>query len=168
MCYRYMHRPGCPVTPDVAVAGSRKAWQRNDVLQAPALPCLHDGKRWIDTLMFRLTGSACRFPYFDKLWLMLGQLEERQGRTEAARQVLSSFSCWHCCLLDHCALSVARLYPGRWPRQCLQGSCVVAPCVQRQCGRYHATHLMWFCSVLGLPECQLSCCWEQWPLLGRQ
>jgi pre-mRNA-processing factor 6 len=26
-----------------------------------------------------------RFPAFDKLWLMLGQLEERRGRTAAAR-----------------------------------------------------------------------------------
>lgn len=27
-----------------------------------------------------------RYPYFDKLWLMLGQLEERQGAAAAARQ----------------------------------------------------------------------------------
>ncbi len=26
-----------------------------------------------------------KFPYFDKLWLMLGQLEERRGAAEAAR-----------------------------------------------------------------------------------
>lgn len=34
-----------------------------------------------------LEESLKRFPYFDKLWLMLGQLEERQARQEAARQV---------------------------------------------------------------------------------
>ena len=28
-----------------------------------------------------------KFPYFDKLWLMLGQLEERRGKLDAARQV---------------------------------------------------------------------------------
>ena len=53
---------------------------------------------------------------------MLGQLEERQGRTEAARQVFSLFSCWHCRLLDHCALSVARLYLGAGRAAAGQGS----------------------------------------------
>ena len=56
------------------------------------MPCLQSDTRCDDTLMFRLTCFTRRFPYFDKLWLMLGQLEERQGRTEAARQVLSLFS----------------------------------------------------------------------------
>lgn len=34
-----------------------------------------------------LEEGIAKFPYFDKLWLMLGQLEERQNRTDAARQV---------------------------------------------------------------------------------
>lgn len=34
-----------------------------------------------------LEEGIAKFPYFDKLWLMLGQLEERQTRPDAARQV---------------------------------------------------------------------------------
>lgn len=32
-----------------------------------------------------LKAALERFPYFDKLWLMLGQLEQRQGAVAAAR-----------------------------------------------------------------------------------
>ena len=34
-----------------------------------------------------LEKGIAKFPYFDKLWLMLGQLEEKQNRLDAARQV---------------------------------------------------------------------------------
>ena len=34
-----------------------------------------------------LQEGIAKFPYFDKLWLMLGQLEERRGAPDAARQV---------------------------------------------------------------------------------
>lgn len=34
-----------------------------------------------------LQEGITKFPYFDKLWLMLGQLEERRGASDAARQV---------------------------------------------------------------------------------
>lgn len=34
-----------------------------------------------------LQEGIARFAYFDKLWLMLGQLEERRGAPDAARQV---------------------------------------------------------------------------------
>ena len=36
-----------------------------------------------------LEEGLAKFPYFDKLWLMLGQLEERENKPEAARQVFS-------------------------------------------------------------------------------
>lgn len=42
-----------------------------------------------------LEEGLSKFPYFDKLWLMLGQLEERRGRPDAARQVCSASSCLH-------------------------------------------------------------------------
>lgn len=34
-----------------------------------------------------LQEGITKFPYFDKLWLMLGQLEERRGASDSARQV---------------------------------------------------------------------------------
>ena len=102
---------------------------------------------------------------------MLGQLEERQGRTEAARQVSSLFSLLDCFPVHHFALNVARLFVGE-ALQLLgkagrtQGSCVLAWCVQRQCGRCYATrHVV--CSVLEFPA-ELSCCLEWRSLLGRQ
>lgn len=38
-----------------------------------------------------LQEGIAKFPYFDKLWLMLGQLEERRGAPDAARQVSCCF-----------------------------------------------------------------------------
>lgn len=49
-----------------------------------------------------LKEGLVKFPYFDKLWLMLGQLEERQGKLDAARQVC----CCCCCLF--CVYSMLR------------------------------------------------------------
>lgn len=45
-----------------------------------------------------LKEGLAKFPYFDKLWLMLGQLEERQSKLDAARQV-----CCCCCYCLSCA-----------------------------------------------------------------
>lgn len=65
-----------------------------------------------------LEEGLAKFPYFDKLWLMLGQLEERQNKPDAARQVGILLSCnsqrfcvtWHDCMLP-CRCKVA-LAPG--------------------------------------------------------
>jgi pre-mRNA-processing factor 6 len=48
-----------------------------------------------------LKEGLAKFPYFDKLWLMLGQLEERQGKLDAARQVC-------CCHYVSCVYSRLR------------------------------------------------------------
>ncbi len=46
-----------------------------------------------------LEEGLSKFPYFDKLWLMLGQLEERKGKPDAARQVqCHPFLCLLSCL----------------------------------------------------------------------
>jgi len=45
-----------------------------------------------------LKEGLVKFPYFDKLWLMLGQLEERQSKLDAARQVC-------CCYCLFCVYS---------------------------------------------------------------
>lgn len=44
-----------------------------------------------------LQEGIAKFPYFDKLWLMLGQLEERRGASDAARQVGCCNDYYHCC-----------------------------------------------------------------------
>ena len=57
-----------------------------------------------------LEEGIAKFPYFDKLWLMLGQLEERQNKPDAARQVLPLTWLWstlmHVCTMpcqtDYC------------------------------------------------------------------
>jgi len=57
-----------------------------------------------------LKEGLAKFPYFDKLWLMLGQLEERQGKLDAARQVC-------CCHYVSCVYSRLRSVACICPRQ---------------------------------------------------
>jgi pre-mRNA-processing factor 6 len=72
-----------------------------------------------------LKAALERFPYFDKLWLMLGQLEQRQGAIVAARlayqnglkRCISSVPLWRVRRCCRCFLFC--LTP--WTGSCLPG-----------------------------------------------
>lgn len=62
------------------------------------------------------------FPAFDKLWLMLGQLEERAGRLPAARTAYQSG-------LRRCIHRCARVpYQALNPRRCSRRASLAALC----------------------------------------
>lgn len=64
-----------------------------------------------------LQEGIAKFPYFDKLWLMLGQLEERRGASDAARQVglysavRFSITLYCCRMFD---MQVSFMYVAAW------------------------------------------------------
>lgn len=74
-----------------------------------------------------LKEGLAKFPYFDKLWLMLGQLEERQGKLDAARQVrccyclFCVYSQWHVSVSGRCVQCTIQSYVRTlWRHSCLK------------------------------------------------